>query len=467
MKKKVSIKSTPILIVFILLIALCVIGGIRLSENIAENRRWESYPLQWADRGFAQTVAGALGKDLSEITEDTLASITFIEFFNTGRTITLYEDIFEWEDRRLSHVNRYRNRGEQPIQSWDDLAFFTSLRGIEIEEEDNLSSYPSLKKVFSMNIDLYVTSRITSIYELNIIRDYPNVRALRLGVSLLREIGENNEQEYLERVLEGFPRLIELHVEGVHCINFVASLCGTSDLRTLLVEFNRDISPSTVIDLSPVSNITTLRVFVIRTGTSVMPLSLQPLSRLSNLESLVISTEFMPTLDGIENLHNLTRLVAITCLLEDISAIRNLTNLVELRLNGNLIQDISALRYLENLRFIELSANEIVDFTPLANKPYLEELYIMGSHGELGNMITEDQLLQILSTSPSLEWLVFSSEDNTRLDALVREQFPQVYLSFKDLELAARARAQHASEMEQAEINAQRTAESTMPEENQ
>ena len=106
-----------------------------------------------------------------------------------------------------------------------------------------------------------------------------------------------------------------------------------------------------------------------------------------------VNSNVISDLSPLSNLTNLTYLSLTSNRISDISALSNLTNLTELHLGGNeTISDISALTNLTNLTRVSLWGNSISDISALANLENLERLSLGGNQlsggipVELGNL---------------------------------------------------------------------------------
>ena len=113
--------------------------------------------------------------------------------------------------------------------------------------------------------------------------------------------------------------------------------------------------------------------------------SLAPLSNLTELESLIITTRSSGNRTSIGNIKNVTKLKSLTLRIGgefDLSGIENLTNIIELRLDGTrtLLINPNAISKLQNLEVFVLFLNEenpSIEFLQNFNK--LEFLYIVSS----------------------------------------------------------------------------------------
>ena len=123
--------------------------------------------------------------------------------------------------------------------------------------------------------------------------------------------------------------------------------------------------------------------------------NLSPLSNLTNLTYLDLTSNRISDISALSDLTNLTELhLGGNETISDISALSNLTKLTRLNLWDNRISDMSALGSLSNLTHLSLSGNELDGAIPseLGNLTNLEVLYLWGNElngaipSELGNL---------------------------------------------------------------------------------
>lgn len=93
---------------------------------------------------------------------------------------------------------------------------------------------------------------------------------------------------------------------------------------------------------------------------------LEPLRRLTRLESLYASNEELTDLSPLAGLANLKSLTLTGNHIRDLSPLAGMSRLEELRLSSNCIEDLSPLAALSRLRFLILDCNPIQDITPLS-----------------------------------------------------------------------------------------------------
>ena len=192
-------------------------------------------------------------------------------------------------------------------------------------------------------------------------------------------------------------RLRELEAEQRE-ITDLTGLEFASNLTGLFVRgnWNNTISSSSSsLDLSPLSNLTELKVLFIRHCriSDLTPLAkltqlkgltltengirdITPLAGLVNLGFLTLIENRIADLSPLANFTQLKDLTIIGCRITDITPLGNLTNLVTLNLASNQIVDISPLAALTQLEKLVMDSNQIVDIGPLANLTRLKELKI-------------------------------------------------------------------------------------------
>ena len=104
--------------------------------------------------------------------------------------------------------------------------------------------------------------------------------------------------------------------------------------------------------------------------------NLSPLSNLTNLTYLDLTSNSISSISALSNLTNLTRLDLWDNSISSISALSNLTNLTYLDLTSNSISSISALSNLTNLTYLDLTSNSISSISALSNLTNLTTLYL-------------------------------------------------------------------------------------------
>ena len=152
--------------------------------------------------------------------------------------------------------------------------------------------------------------------------------------------------------------------------NDISNLSPLSNLTTLT---HLSLTSNSISDISVLSNLTNLTGLDLG-GNSVLDIS--ALSNLTNLTLLYLWENSISDISALSNLTNLTNLNLISNTISDISALSNLTNLTWLGLGGNSISDISALSNLTNLTGLHLWENSISDISALSNLTNLDRLYL-------------------------------------------------------------------------------------------
>ena len=124
------------------------------------------------------------------------------------------------------------------------------------------------------------------------------------------------------------------------------------------------VNSNDISNLSPLSNLTNL-TYLSLTSNSISDIS--ELSNLTNLTTLALGDNSISDISALSNLTNLTGLYLWENSISSISALSNLTNLTYLSLRGNSISSISALSNLTNLERLWLYNNSILDISVLSN----------------------------------------------------------------------------------------------------
>ena len=149
-----------------------------------------------------------------------------------------------------------------------------------------------------------------------------------------------------------------------------------SNLIGFYVNGNWTINSSSSVsslDLSPLSNLTELKVvFIHRFRLS----DITSLAKLTQLKGLILVENGIRDITPLAGLVNLDWLTLLENPIADLSALANLTQLKELQIRAGRITDITSLANLTNLITLNLGSNQIVDISPLAGLTQLEKLVI-------------------------------------------------------------------------------------------
>jgi Leucine-rich repeat (LRR) protein len=109
-------------------------------------------------------------------------------------------------------------------------------------------------------------------------------------------------------------------------------------------------------------------------GTGLVCADLQPLTRLTNLQSLVLDDNDIVDITIIGELKQLTLFSAMDNEIEDISPLSGLYKLQFIDLDYNNIDNISVLANLHDLQRLFIRGNNVSDLSPLNNSTRLEVL---------------------------------------------------------------------------------------------
>jgi internalin A len=171
-----------------------------------------------------------------------------------------------------------------------------------------------------------------------------------------------------------FPNFDEImsYVDKLEGLTFYA--CLMSDITPLsgLTNLTRlDISSSQISDLSPISsliNLDTLRLTY--DGIS----DITPLSGLTGLTSLELTGNLISDVAPLANLTKLSWLILDSNQISDITPISNLTNLGRIQLDDNQVSDLTPMANLTRLNNAVLSRNHISNLAPIHNLTSLVSL---------------------------------------------------------------------------------------------
>ena len=108
---------------------------------------------------------------------------------------------------------------------------------------------------------------------------------------------------------------------------------------------------STLSDLGPLTGLTNLTVLILSSHNLS---NLTPLAGLTNLQELYLADNAIVDTSALSGLTNLTMLYLVDNAIVDVSPLSGLTNLTVLELQGNAVEDVSALSGLTNLTWLNL-----------------------------------------------------------------------------------------------------------------
>ena len=259
----------------------------------------------------------------------------------------------------------------------------------------------------------------------------PNLEwAIREDLGLSSEVPVTQQEMLRLRHIEAGQR----QITDLTGVEFASNLIG------LYVGGNSSSS----LDLSPLLNLTELKVlFIRRSRISDMTVlakltqlnglvlvgngirDITALAGLVNLDRLALLENPIADLSALANLTQLKELsVRATGRITDITPLANLTNLITLNLHGNQIVDISPLAGLTQLEKLVIDSNQIVDISPLANLTQLKELKIDR------NKIVDFSPLQGLSLTSLRYDEVCELPDPPVQDRIQSRTFPSIVVLF-------------------------------------
>jgi Leucine-rich repeat (LRR) protein len=152
-------------------------------------------------------------------------------------------------------------------------------------------------------------------------------------------------------------------------------------IRYNIIDNELDLDNTDVIDISPLSNLTSLKSLHLN-NTKVVDLT--PLENLISLEYLDLSNTQISDINPLSGLISLESLYLSNTQISDISPISNLTSLDFLDLSDTQIFNISSISRLISLESLNLSNTQVFDFSPLSELTSLEYLYL--SYTRIGDV---------------------------------------------------------------------------------
>lgn len=152
-----------------------------------------------------------------------------------------------------------------------------------------------------------------------------------------------------------------------------------------------------------------------------------PLWKLNKLETLVLYSNRIKSIHGIEHLTKLKHLVLDYTEIEDYSPISSLTNLETLSLGDCNITNLSFIENLRSLKNIKVTSNQITSIDPIKNSTQLERL--CACHNEI-------ESLEILSQIPRLKYLCLNGTGHYSKPQILKsipnlEEVTGFYLTFE------------------------------------
>jgi Leucine-rich repeat (LRR) protein len=160
--------------------------------------------------------------------------------------------------------------------------------------------------------------------------------------------------------------LIMVSADGVQ-IHDLAGLEGCKKLTFLF------LPDAPVVDLTPISKLTTLEAVTIRGGKIQ---DLTPLAGLSNLQYLDLSGNQISDLRPLASLQNLHDLNLSDNKVTDLAPLKDLPALEQLHLAGNQVSDLKPLAGIKSLWLLDIKGNRVTDLSPLADLKTWRYLYL-------------------------------------------------------------------------------------------
>jgi hypothetical protein len=175
--------------------------------------------------------------------------------------------------------------------------------------------------------------------------------------------------------LRQFSLMREVNIANRPEFTTLEPLSQLSDLETV------DLSYTPVEDLTPLRNLSRLRTISI-SGTMVQ--NLTPLQYAGNLREIHCNETILNDISVMASFRQLERLFCSNSKIHSLNPLSSLTNLNILKLSKTLVEDLTPLKKLNNLRILDLSHTAIKDLSPLADLSSLQQLNI--EHTEISSI---------------------------------------------------------------------------------
>lgn len=205
----------------------------------------------------------------------------------------------------------------------------------------------------------------------NFISDLSNLKVL----SLLTELFVNENQISSIKFLKSLQNIEILDISHGSCGNYISDLSPVSALTSLRI-FNASgvcaINVNGVLDLPRLEEVDL---------SSNDLLDINVISDTSPISKLYIQNNYvLSNIRFIEKLRNLKELDISSNAISDISALGNSRSLIKLILADNDVGDLSILANMTNLKVVQLHGNPISEISPLSVSAGLEEFYAQNTN---------------------------------------------------------------------------------------
>ena len=190
------------------------------------------------------------------------------------------------------------------------------------------------------------------------------------GETILKDKLFKNDMAELDTKLKLITQKQRVDLSGIREIISLDPLSKLSDLTWL------DISGTSIEDLAPVRNLNKLKV--LRANSTLIE-DISTLKYNITLEELEVANTTIDDLSVLASLRNLVKLNLANTQVSRISNLKNCPNLTALNLSDTRVANIGILQDLTQLKFLDISNTTVRDLGPISNLKDLQSLNISGS----------------------------------------------------------------------------------------
>jgi len=293
---------------------------------------------------FLEYVLNTLGSSATSARDkDVLVTESFTKIFRDGKV--------QVEDDLVEKRNVITNKDVQAYLKDVDFFYF------DVKFEFNIKE---IKGSLNSNNKLF--------YKVSLIR---NLR----GTTVDGKTVNNTSPRFIE--INYDPKDKDLKIVSIYTKEFDQRGALLTWWKTLPYEwqsfFKKKLNiVSDSIQLNDIQNIMTINAVDLSQESGLQ--NLEPLSQLSDLQSLNLANSNITDLSALRNLTGLVDLNLSNTKVQDISPLKYSDNLVSLNINNTPVTEISVLERMTKLERLEMRRTAVTDFTPLANATLLKVL---------------------------------------------------------------------------------------------
>ncbi|MBN1974207.1 MAG: hypothetical protein JW787_11245 [Sedimentisphaerales bacterium] len=241
------------------------------------------------------------------------------------------------------------------------------------ETEKNVTKKkPSRQKyiIASVCFALFViVALVEAIFDQEPKPDPDSEKVIRLAAAEQLRFQAKIEKEPNDLTDEDFAKITNFYLQQCEIadLKFLDKFINLKSLAFIDVQFPQENIPGWVKSLEKLGIINFNKLFLIE---------LNPVSKLTNIESIQIYGTQFKNIKPFSNLHNLKELVMVSTQVSNIKPLSDLTKMENLTISDTLVSDIKPLKNLKNLRGLALARNHISNIEPIKGLTNLQSLVI-------------------------------------------------------------------------------------------